>query len=316
MKKRKNGILRLFCANKKASRVSKINSMIQKAIILTAGLGTRFLPLSKVFPKEFWPLADKPMLQYIVEEAVGSGINHIIFVVPPGRKLAFDYFKKPSKELINILKSRKKEALLERLMKFEELLKNVSFSFAVEKKSLGDGHAILQARRLVGKDPFAVLFDDDIVESETPCLQQLVKVFKTCQKPVVALHRLARERLSSYGIVGVDKIASRFYKIKKIVEKPAPEEAPSDLSIVGKYVLTPEVFGYLSKLAPNSRGEIILADALDKMANDGKLVYGYEFEGKWLECGNLQAYLETNFHFSLKHPEYGPKLKKFLKEYN
>lgn len=287
--------------------------MINTAIILTAGLGTRFLPLSKAVPKEFWPLAGKPMLQYIVEEAAVSGINRIIFIVPPRRKTVLDYFTKTPVELTKILKSKKKEALLERLVKFEETFRNISFSSVIEKSPLGDGHAILQAKRLVGGEPFAVLFDDDIIESETPCLQQLIKVFKTCQKPVISLHRLAKEQLSSYGIVGVEKIASRLYKIKKIIEKPPIEDSPSDLAIVGKYVLTPEVFGYLQKLAPNSRGEIILAEAFEKMINDGKLVYGYEFEGKWLECGNPLAYSEANLYLSLKHPEYGPKLKLWLK---
>lgn len=288
--------------------------MIQKAIILTAGLGTRFLPLSKVVPKDFWPLADKPMLQYIVEEAAASGINHIIFVIPSAQSIVFNYFKKPAKELEEVLKARKKEVSLERLRKFEEAFKNISFSFVIAKKPLGDGYAVLQAKRLVGNEPFAVLFDDDIVESKEPCLSQLIKVFTTCQKPVLSLHRLPTERLSAYGIVGVEKIASRLFKIKKIAEKPIIEEAPSDLSITGKYILTPEIFNYLKKISPNARGEIILADALEEMINDGKLVYGYEFEGEWWECGNPQAYLETNFHFSLEHPEYGPRLKKFLKE--
>lgn len=287
--------------------------MVQKAIILTAGLGTRFLPLSKAVPKDMWPLAVKPMVQYIVEEAVASGINHIIFVIPSGQRMVLDYFKKPARYLAKILKARKKEAALERLKSFEEAFKDVSFSFVIAKKPLGDGYAVLQAKRLAGSEPFAVLFDDDIVESRTPCLYQLIQVFKTCQRPVLSLHKLPKERLSSYGIVGIEKIANRFYKIKKIVEKPSLEEAPSDLSITGKYILTPEIFSYLQKLQPNSRGEIILADALGKMINDGKLVYGYEFEGEWWECGNPQAYLETNLHFSLEHPEYGPKLKKFLK---
>jgi len=288
--------------------------MIQKAIIPIAGLGTRFLPLSKVLPKEFWPLAGKPMLQYIVEEAVASGINHIIFVVPPGQSMVFDYFKKPTKELEEILRERKKDALLEILKKFEDDFSKVSFSFVIEKEPLGDGHAILKAKKLVGNEPFAVLFDDDIVESKTPCLQQLISVFKTCQKPILSLHRIPQEKFSFYGIVGVEKIASRLFKMKKIIEKPLQAEAPSDLAVVGKYILTPEIFSYLQKLAPNERGETILADALSKMINDGKLVYGYEFEGEWWECGNPRAYSETNLHFSLKHPEYGPKLKEFLKD--
>jgi len=311
--RKKNGTFRHFCAARKTTNSKKLYYMVQKAIVLVAGLGTRFLPLSKVVPKEFWPVVDRPMVQYIAEEAADSGINHIIFVVPPGRKIIFDYFKKPAKQLEKILKARKKEVLLERLKKIEETFRKISFSFVVEKEPLGDGHAILQAKRLIGKNPFAVLFDDDLVESKKPCLYQLIQVFKTCQKSVLALHRLPREKLSSYGVVGVEKIANRFHKIKKIIEKPSPGEAPSDLTVVGKYVLTPEVFGYLQKLPPNSRGEIILADALGKMIQDGKLVYGYEFEGEWRECGNMQAYLETNFHYALKHPEYGPQLKKFLK---
>ena len=288
--------------------------MIKKAIIPIAGLGARFLPLSKVVPKELWPLVDKPIVQYIVEEAIASGIEQIIFVVNTEKRLVFDYFKKPSKKLEKILKERKKTQPLELLKNLQELLKNVSFSFVLEKEPLGDGHAVLQAQKMIGKEPFAVLFDDDIVESKTPCLLQLARVFKTCQRPVISLHRLPREKLSSYGIVGIEKIANRFYKVKKIVEKPAVEDASSDLAIVGKYILTSEIFGYLKSISPNPKGEIILADALEKMIEDGKMVYGYEFEGEWWECGSPQAYLETNLHFSLKHPEFGPQLKKFLKE--
>lgn len=288
--------------------------MVQKAIILAAGLGTRFLPMSKAVPKEFWPLADKPMIQYIVEEAVASGINHIIFVVPEENGMIFDYFKKPAKKLEKILSDRKKDSALEHLKRFEENFGKINFSFVIAKEPLGDGHAILQAKRLVGKEPFVVMFSDDIVESKTPCLHQLIQVFKTCQRPVLALHRLPKERLSSYGIADVEKIANRFYKIKKIVEKPKMEEAPSDLTIVGKYVLTPEIFTHLQNSQPNARGEIILADALERIIDDGKLVYGYEFEGEWRECGNPQAYLETNLHFSLNHTEYGQQLKKILKQ--
>ncbi len=272
------------------------------------------MPLSKTVPKELWPLADKPMVQYVVEEAVASGIKEIIFVVSPERNLILNYFQKTSPKVEKFLKERKKEQVLERLKQFEEILKDVSFSFTVEKEPLGDGHAILQAKKLVGGEPCAVLFSDDIVESKKPCLLQLAEIFKTCQKPVLSLHRLAQERLPFYGVVGVEKIAGRLFKIKKIVEKPSMAEVPSDLTIVGKYILTPEVFDYLKKTQPNARGEIILADALEKMIEDGKMIYGYEFEGEWWECGNVEAYLESNFHFSLQHPQFGPELKKFLKQ--
>jgi UTP--glucose-1-phosphate uridylyltransferase len=287
---------------------------IKKAIIPIAGAGTRFLPLSKTMPKELWPLGDKPLVQYIVEEAMASGIREIIFVVPPKRNLVLDYFKKINPKIEKFLKQRKKEHLLERLKALQAILKEVSFSFVIEREPLGDGHAVLQAKKAVGGTPCAVLFSDDVVESKKPCLGQLAEVFKTCQKPVLSLHRLAKERLPFYGIVDVEKIASRLFKIKRIVEKPSADEAPSDLTITGKYILTPEVFDYLKKMPPNSRGEIILADALEKMVRDGKMVYGYEFEGEWWECGNIQAYLESGLHFSLNHPQYGLELKKFLKQ--
>jgi len=286
---------------------------IKKAIIPIAGLGTRFLPLSKVIPKEFWPLKDLPMIQYIISEAKNSGISEIIFVLKPeNKKIVSDYLK-PSLKLEKILKERKKDTLLAELKKSEDFFRDISFSYVFQKKSLGDGHAILQAAKLVREESVACLFTDDIVDSKTPCLLQLKKIFKTCQKPIIALYRLPKEELSCYGIVKVEKIANRLYKIKKIVEKPSLEQAPSDLAIVGKYILTPEVFDYLRKAKLNKKGEIILAEVFDKMLTDGKLIYGYEFEGKWLECGNKFNWLKSHLYLSLKHPQIGPELRKYLK---
>jgi len=287
---------------------------IKKAIIPIAGLGTRFLPLSKVVPKELWPVVDKPVIQYIIEEAKLSGISEIIFVTSPGKKIISDYFKE-SPAIEKILKERKKDHILTELKGLKELCEGISFSYVIQKKPLGDGHAVLQAEDKIGKECVAVLFADDVVDTDTPCLSQLIKVFKACEKPVVALYKLPKERLPFYGIVEVEKIANRFYKIKKIVEKPSSEEAPSDLAIVGKYILTPEVFSYLKKVKTGKRGEIILADALDKMLKDGKIVYGYEFEGQWLECGNKLGWLQSFFHLSLKHQEFGPQLRNFMKQF-
>ncbi len=278
-----------------------------------AGLMARFLPLSKAVPKELWPLVDIPVLQYIVDEAKTSGIEDIVFVTSPDKKIVLDYFQ-ASPSIENLLKLKKKQSILKALKEFQESLKGLSFSQVVQKKPLGDGHAVLQAEKAVGDDPSAVLFCDDIVDSKTPCLLQLSKIFKTCQKPVLSLHQLPKEKLPFYGIVDVEKIASRLYKIKKIVEKPQIEEVPSDLAIVGKYILTPEVFDYLKKTTPDKTGEIRLAGAFDKMIKDGKIIYGYEFEGRWLECGNKLDWLKSNFYLSLKHPKYGPELKSFLKE--
>jgi UTP--glucose-1-phosphate uridylyltransferase len=286
---------------------------IKKVIIPIAGLGTRFLPLSKVVPKELWPLADKPVIQYLVEEAKLSGISEIIFVSTPEKKLVLDYFKE-SPRIEKILKERKKDGLLAELKNLQSLYQDISFSFVFQKKPLGDGHAIYQAENKLEGESVGVLFADDVVDSETACLLQLIKIFKTCQKPVLSLYRLPKEKIPSYGVVGVEKIANRLYKIKKIVEKPPIEEAPSDLAIVGKYILTPEVFDYLKSARPGKKGEIILAEVLDKMVKDGKMVYGYEIEGKWLECGNKLSWLQSHLYLSLKHPQFGPELKKFLKE--
>jgi len=287
--------------------------MVKKAILPIAGLGTRFLPLSKVLPKELWPLVDKPVIQYIVEEAKDSGVSEIIFVVSAEKRVVLNYFKRSAK-LENILKERKKDHLLREIKNLSGLGQKISFSFVPQKKPLGDGHAILQAENKIDKEPCAVLFSDDVVYSETPCLLQLMKIFKTYQKPIIALCRLPKEKLPFYGIVAVERITNRLYKIKKIVEKPSQEKAPSNLAIVGRYILTPEVFNYLKKVKPSEKGEIILADAFEEMLKDDKIIYGYEFKGEWLECGNKFSWLESLFYLSLKHPEFGPKLKKYLKE--
>ncbi|PIR72445.1 MAG: UTP--glucose-1-phosphate uridylyltransferase [Candidatus Nealsonbacteria bacterium CG10_big_fil_rev_8_21_14_0_10_36_24] len=290
------------------------NVEIKKAIIPLAGLAIRFLPLSKVASKELWPLVDLPMFHYVIEEARNSGIKELIFVLSPDKKNILDYLK-PSPKIEKILKDRKKEEVLEEVKKIEELFKTLSFSYVLQKKPLGDGHAVLQAAKLVNKEPVACLFVDDIIEARTPAVLQLTKIFKTCQKPIIGLYRVAQEKISHYGIVGIEKIANRLFKIKKIIEKPSSEQAPSDLAIVGRYILTPDVFDYLKKAKPNKRGEIILADVFNnQMLRDGKLIYGYELEGEWLECGDKLRWLKSNLYLSLKHPKYGPELKKYLKE--
>ncbi|MBI2054018.1 MAG: UTP--glucose-1-phosphate uridylyltransferase [Candidatus Staskawiczbacteria bacterium] len=286
---------------------------IKKVIIPIAGLATRFLPFSKSLSKEFFPLADKPMVQYLVKEAKNSGISEIIFVVSPNQKMILSYFKE-SAELEKVLISRKKEEILKEMKEFEEIFQGISFSFAVQKTPLGDGHAILQAQKFLDDEPSGVLFGDDIVDSDTPALAQLINIFKTCSAPVVALKQLPREKLPAYGVVAVEKIANRLYKIKKIVEKPDASKLPSDLAIVGKYVLTPEVFDYLKKASPSRKGEIILAEVFDKMLSEGKTIYGYEFKGEWLECGDKLKWMKSFFYFALKDPRFGSELKKYLKE--
>lgn len=288
--------------------------MIKKVILPIAGLGTRFLPFSKELPKEFWPLADLPVIQYIVQEAVDSGVKEIVFVISPEKKSIVNYFN-DSPKVEEVLKTRNKSDLIKKLDEFKEKFKGVSFSYVVQKNPLGDGHAILQAEKNVNNEACGVLFGDDVVSFENPCLNQLINVYKTCQKPVIAIRRVPKEMIPSYGVLELEKIANRFYKIKRIVEKPKLEDAPSDFAIVGKYVLTPEVFDYLKKGGKPSKGkETILADAFERMIKDGKSIYGYEFEGDWLECGNKINWMKSHLFVSLNHPEFKEELRKYLKK--
>src|SRR3989344_48270 len=295
---------------------------IKKAILPIAGLGTRFLPLSLVLPKELWPLADVPALQYIIEEIKLAGIQEVILVMSPDKKIIMDYLgvlprqKRIARasKIEKILKERKKDSILDSLKKFQESLEGLVFSCLFQKKPLGDGDAVLQAAKAIGNEPCAVLFGDDIVDAKIPCISQLFNVFKTGGKPVMALSHLPKEKLPSYGVVDVEKIANRLFKVKGIIEKPAIDEAPSDLAVVGKYILTPEVFSYLKTVAPDKSGEIKLAGAFDQMIKDDKIIYGCEFDGRWLECGNKLDWLKSHFYLSLKHPQYGPEIKNFLQE--
>lgn len=285
---------------------------IKKAIIPIAGLGTRFLPLSKALPKEFFPLVDKPIIQYIIDEVKKSGITEIIFVISPRQKTILNYFEKDF-DLEKILVKRKKESLLKDLKDFENAFEGVSFSFAIQKKPLGDGHAILQAEKFVKAEPVANSFGDDIIDSDIPALLQLAEIFKTCNAPVLGLKTMSKEKVPVYGMVIAEKIANRLYKIKKIIEKPDLSQVTSNLVVIGKHILTPEVFEYLKKARPSKKGEIILAEVLDKMLTDGKIIYGYELKGEWLECGDKQKWLKSFLYFALKDSRFSAELKQYIK---
>lgn len=285
---------------------------VTKAVIPIAGLATRFLPVSKVVPKELLPLVDKPLLQYAVEEAKESGIREIVFVVNSNKKSVSEYFRK-SPKLEKLLEERKQEKILEELVYIEKLLDGLTFSY-VSDKPLGDGHAILQAKKYVGEDACCVMFPDDVILGKVPCVKQLAHVFRTALKPIVALSQVSEDKLPLYGVVETEKIARRFSKIKRIIEKPQAGQAPSNLVVVGRWILTPDIFDYLKKTKPTKRGEIILADALAKMLQDGKLLYGYEIEGDWMECGDKMRWLRSNVFLSLKHPVFGKEIREFLKE--
>lgn len=282
---------------------------IRKAIIPVAGFGTRFLPATKAQPKEMLPIVDKPVIQYLVEEAVASGIEEIIFVTGRGKRAIEDHFDH-SFELEYNLVEKGKNSLLKEVRKISDL---ANFAYVRQPQPLGDGHAVLCARKLTNNEPVAVLFGDDIVDWKVPCLAQLIKVFKKYGDPVVALKEVPKKEVSRWGVVDGTLIEPRIYQLKNVVEKPKPEEAPSNLIIVGKYIITPEIFQVLEEIKPDKTGEIRLAGALKEYLTQNKPVYGYQFKGKHHDCGEKLGFLKATVEIGLKHPEIGKEFKKYLK---
>lgn len=282
---------------------------IRKAILPVAGFGTRFLPATKAQPKEMLPVVDKPVVQYLVEEAVASGIEEIIFVTGRGKRAIEDHFD-ISYELEDTLVEKNKQDLLETVRKISTLAR---FSYVRQPKPLGDGHAILCARHLIGEDEVvAVLFGDDIVDGEVPVIRQLIEVYEKYRDPVIALQRVPNEEVYKFGVVDSVPVGDRTHEIKNFVEKPKVEEAPSDLIAVGKYIITPEVFQYLEK-SRSDEGEIRLANAFIKMLSDGRPLYGHEFEGERHDCGDKFGFVKATVQLGLKHPEVGPQLRAYLR---
>lgn len=283
---------------------------VKKAVILLGGLGTRFLPITKAVPKEMIPIIDKPVFHYLIEEAMGSGIKEIILVTSPEKKKLIQKYLNPSLKLERFLKKRKREYLIKDLPIFP---KDISLKICLQKRPLGDGHAILQAKNLIGNEPFGLFFGDDVIDSETPALLQLADVYEKYKSPILALEKIPEDRLHLFGVVKIERIASRLSKVKGIVEKPLPGEAPSDLAIVGRYVLSPEIFDVLSGMKPGPRKEIILADALQIMIKKGKPIYGLEYKGNWLSCGDKLGFLKTTVLFGMKNEKINKEFKGFLK---
>ena len=282
---------------------------IKKAIMPVAGSGTRFLPATKAQPKEMLSVVDKPVIQYLVEEAVAAGIEEIIFVTGRGKRAIEDHFD-TSFELEHTLEKKYKKELLREVRNVAKLAR---FSYVRQPEPLGDGHAILCARHLVSRnEPVAILFGDDLVDSRVPAIRQLIKIYERYQSPVIALAGVPREDVSKFGVVDPVKLSNRTYEIKKFVEKPKTKEAPSNLIAVGKYIITPEVFEKLEK-SRNDKGEIRLANAFIRMLKDNRPVYGYEFKGVRYDCGDKFGFIQATIQMGLKHPEIKNKLKKYLR---
>ncbi|HEX8960301.1 MAG TPA: UTP--glucose-1-phosphate uridylyltransferase GalU [Geobacteraceae bacterium] len=282
---------------------------VKKAVFPVAGLGTRFLPATKASPKEMLALIDKPLVQYVVEEAVASGIEQILFVTGRNKRAIEDHFD-ISFELEALLYEKGKDAELSQVRNIAEM---VNIFYVRQKQALGLGHAILCAREFVGNEPFAVLLGDDIIDGEKPCLGQLLEVFRRYHGTVLALERVPMANISSYGCVGATNISDGVFEVTDMVEKPKPADAPSDLAIIGRYVLTPSIFPVLEKQEPGKGGEIQLTDALRKLLKD-EAVYGCQFEGVRHDCGDKLGFLKATVDMALKRKEFNGDFERFLRE--
>ena len=285
--------------------------MIRKAVFPVAGLGTRMLPATKVIPKEMLCVVDRPAIQYVVEEAVEAGLSEIIFVISRGKEAILDHFDL-SPELETELEARKKTALLEKVRRVSALVE--SLSAVRQKKALGLGHAVLTAAPLVGKEPFAVLLGDDLVQAEVPCIKQLADKALELKASVVAVERLPREKVSLYGVISGEDLGGGLWRVQGVVEKPRPEEAPSELAIIGRYVFFPEIFEYLRRIPRGAGGEYQLTDAVAAMIADGRPVYALEFQGTRFDTGNKLGFVKTILAYALRDPEIGEELRRYLRE--
>ena len=284
---------------------------VRKAVFPAAGLGTRFLPATKASPKEMLPLVDKPLIQYGVEEAVASGIESVIIVTGRGKAAIEDHFD-ISFELEKLLEERGKQGELKAMRAISQM---AHVSYVRQQEALGLGHAVLQARDLVGDEPFAVMLSDDIIDSKTPALKQLLDVYEKYDAPVVAVFQVAGEAISRFGVIDGNEVEEGVYKINDMVEKPPFAEAPSDLAIIGRYVLTPDIFDEIATTRPGAIGEIQITDAMRSLLKK-RPFYGVRFEGKRHDAGDKLGFLMATVEFALKHEELAPEFRAYLKSFN
>jgi UTP--glucose-1-phosphate uridylyltransferase len=283
---------------------------VRKAVIPVAGLGTRFLPATKAIPKEMLTIVDRPTIQYIVEEAVASGIEQVIFVTSAGKSAIENHFDYDF-HLDYVLKEKKKIALGEELNNISNLIDIVSVR---QKKPLGLGHAIWTARHVVGDEPFMVMLGDDLVLSKTPCAKQMLDLFDDVQESIVAVQRVPEDQTFQYGIVeGEVMERERTHRVKRMIEKPAPGTTDSDMAIIGRYILMPEIFDLLGKTTPGHGGEIQLTDALQALGKKREM-YAYEFNGTRFDAGDKMGYLKAILAYGIIHNKLGAELKAHIKE--
>ncbi len=280
---------------------------IRKAIIPAAGLGTRFLPATKAQPKEMLPIVDKPTLQYIIEEAVNSGIEEILIITGRNKQSIEDHFDK-SVELELELERKGKHDLLAEVRKISDM---VNIHYIRQKEPKGLGHAIYCARSFIGNEPFAVLLGDDIVYADKPCLKQMIEAYDEYKTSVLGVQEVAKEEVSKYGIVDGKQMADRIYEVKGLVEKPNVDDAPSNVAILGRYIINPAIFGILEHTQPGKGGEIQLTDALKELA-DREAMYAYIFEGRRYDVGDKQGFLEATVEFALRREDLREEFLRYL----
>jgi len=282
---------------------------VRKAIIPAAGLGTRFLPATKAQPKEMLPIVDKPTIQYIIEEAIASGIEQILIITGRGKRAIEDHFDR-SFELEEELRRKGQEELLTQVVDLANL---VAIHYIRQKEPRGLGHAINCARAFIGEEPFAVLLGDDIVDSEKPCLRQLMDVFDEYHTTVLGVQQVPWEDVSKYGIVSGKEVDEHIYKIKDMIEKPDRNQAPSNIAILGRYIIRPSIFDYLENAQPGKNGEIQLTDALHRQM-ENEAMFAFEFEGRRYDVGNKLGFLQATVEFALKRPELKDEFEVYLKK--
>lgn len=286
---------------------------IRKVVIPAAGFGTRFLPQTKALPKEMLPIVDKPVIQYVVEEAVQSGIEDVIIVTGYVKRAIEDHFDVPNAELIKNLEAGGKQKLMEEVQKISEL---ANFIYIRQKGLYGNGTPVLSAEPVIDKETFAVMWGDEFIYSSPPRLSQMIAVYEKHQGAVISAVRIKKkEDLKRYGIAAVTPVSGNVFKIEKIVEKPNPTEAPSDLATHGAYILPPEIFDILRRQKPGTGGEIYLPEAIDALIKTGYPVFACEIEnGRYYDTGNKLEYMKTVVELALKHPDINGQFKEFLKQ--
>lgn len=280
---------------------------ISKAVITAGGWGTRFLPVTKAQPKELLPLVDKPLIQYAVEEAVDCGLKEIIIVINPGKEAIQRYFE-PSPELEQALKEKGKEGLLAQVKNISAM---ADFHFVIQEEPLGLGNAVLVAEEAVGDEPFALFLPDDIIEGKPSAMEQMLAIYERHGSSVVAVEQVPREAISSYGIVDAREVEQRVYEVLGLIEKPHPDEAPSNLGIVGRYILMPQIFQALKNTEPGALGELQITDGMATLLKS-QPIYAYEFQGKRHDVGNPLGFLKASIELALKREDIGPELREFL----